>query len=69
MQKLITLKKQTTTAESWSVYQAALQSARTALEAKESQDAVDQALAALNAAKMHWLKLNEEPVGNQYCFS
>ena len=45
------LKEADYTADSWSVYQAALQSARTALEAKESQDAVDQALAALNAAK------------------
>ena len=50
------------TAESWSVYQAALQSARTALEAKESQDAVDQALAALNAAKDALVKAEEEPV-------
>ena len=56
------LKEADYTAESWSVYQAALQSARTALEAKESQDAVDQALAALNAAKDALVKVEEEPV-------
>ena len=56
------LKETDYTAESWSVYQAALQSARTALEAKESQDAVDQALAALNAAKDTLVKAEEEPV-------
>ena len=56
------LKEADYTAESWSVYQAALQSARTALEAKESQDAVDQALAALNAAKDTLVKAEEEPV-------
>ena len=56
------LKEADYTAESWSVYQAALQSARTALEAKESQDAVDQALAALNAAKNALVKDEEEPV-------
>ena len=46
------LKEADYTAESWSVYQAALQSARTALEAKESQDAVDQALAALKVSTL-----------------
>lgn len=56
------LKEADYTAESWSVYQAALQSARTALEAKESQDAIDQALAALNAAKDALVKAEEEPV-------
>ena len=56
------LKEADYTAESWSVYQVALQSARTALEAKESQDAVDQALAALNAAKDALVKAEEEPV-------
>lgn len=56
------LKEADYTAESWSVYQAALQSACTALEAKESQDAVDQALAALNAAKDALVKAEEEPV-------
>ena len=56
------LKEADYTAESWSVYQVALQSARTALEAKESQDAVDQALAALNAAKDALVKVEEEPV-------
>ena len=56
------LKEADYTAESWSVYQAALQSARTALEAKESQDAVDQALATLNAAKDALVKAEEEPV-------
>ena len=56
------LKEADYTAESWSVYQAALQSARTALEAKENQDAVDQALAALNAAKDALVKAEEEPV-------
>ena len=56
------LKEADYTAESWSVYQAALQNARTALEAKESQDAVDQALAALNAAKDALVKAEEEPV-------
>ena len=56
------LKETDYTAESWSVYQAALQSARTALEAKESQDAVDQALSTLNAAKDALVKAEEEPV-------
>ena len=60
------LKEADYTAESWSVYQAALQSAlsdaQKALEAKESQDAVDQALAALNAAKDALVKAEEEPV-------
>lgn len=56
------LKEADYTADSWSVYQAALQSARTALEAKESQDAVDQALDALNAAKDALVKAEEEPV-------
>ena len=56
------LKEADYTADSWSVYQAALQSARTALEAKESQEAVNQALAALNAAKDALVKAEEEPV-------
>lgn len=56
------LKEADYTADSWSVYQAALQSARTALEAKESQEAVNQALSALNAAKDALVKAEEEPV-------
>ena len=43
------LKESDYTAESWAAYQAALANARTALEAKESQEAVDNATAALNA--------------------
>ena len=56
------LKEADYTAESWSVYQAALQSARIALEAKESQEAVNQALSTLNAAKDALVKAEEEPV-------
>lgn len=56
------LKEADYTADSWSVYQAALQSARTALEAKESQEAVNQALSTLNAAKDALVKAEEEPV-------
>lgn len=56
------LKESDYTAESWAAYQAALANARTALEAKESQEAVDQALAALNAAKDALVKAEEEPV-------
>ena len=56
------LKEAYYTADSWSVYQAALQSARTALEAKESQEAVNQALSTLNAAKDALVKAEEEPV-------
>ena len=56
------LKEADYTAESWSVYQAALQRARIALEAKESQEAVNQALSTLNAAKDALVKAEEEPV-------
>ena len=56
------LKESDYTAESWASYQAALANARTALEAKESQEAVDNATAALNAAKEKLVKADEQPV-------
>ena len=56
------LKEADYTADSWAAYQAALQNARTVLEAKESQEAVNQALSALNAAKDALVKAEEEPV-------
>ena len=56
------LKESDYTAESWAAYQAALANARTALEAKESQEAVDNATAALNAAKEKLVKADEQPV-------
>ena len=54
-----TLKESDYTAESWATYQAALQSARAALEAKESQEAVDAAKAALDAAKAGLVKASD----------
>ena len=54
-----TLKESDYTAESWAVYQAALQSARAALEAKESQETVDAAKAALDAAKAGLVKASD----------
>jgi len=56
------LKEADYTADSWAAYQAALQNARTVLEAKESQEAVNQALSTLNAAKDALVKAEEEPV-------
>ena len=44
------LKEADYTADSWAAYQAALQNARKALEAKESQEAVDNATNSLNKA-------------------
>ena len=54
-----TLKESDYTAESWTAYQAVLQSARAALEAKESQEAVDAAKAALDAAKAGLVKTSD----------
>ena len=54
-----TLKESDYTAESWATYQAALQSARAALEVKESQEAVDAAKAALDAAKAGLVKASD----------
>jgi uncharacterized protein with FMN-binding domain len=56
------LKEADYTADSWAAYQAALQNARAVLEAKESQEAVNQALSTLNAAKDALVKAEEEPV-------
>ena len=56
------LKEADYTADSWAAYQAALQNARTVLEVKESQEAVNQALSTLNAAKDALVKAEEEPV-------
>lgn len=56
------LKEADYTADSWAAYQTALQNARTVLEAKESQEAVNQALSTLNAAKDALVKAEEEPV-------
>ena len=53
------LKETDYTAESWTAYQAALQSARAALEVKESQEAVDAAKAALDAAKAGLVKASD----------
>ena len=53
------LKESDYTAESWTAYQAALQSARAALEAKESQETVDVAKAALDAAKAGLVKTSD----------
>ena len=53
------LKESDYTAESWTAYQAALQSARAALEAKESQETVDAAKAALDAAKAGLVKASD----------
>ena len=53
------LKETDYTAESWTAYQAALQSARAALKAKESQETVDAAKAALDAAKAGLVKTSD----------
>ena len=55
------LKESDYTAESWATYQAALVNARSVAEAKESQEAVDQAKATLDAAKATLVKA-EQPV-------
>lgn len=55
------LKESDYTAESWETYQAALVNARSVAEAKESQEAVDQAKATLDAAKAALVKA-EQPV-------
>lgn len=55
------LKESDYTAESWATYQAALVNARSVAEAKESQEAVDQAKATLDAAKAALVKA-EQPV-------
>ena len=55
------LKESDYTAESWATYQAALANARSVAEAKESQEAVDQAKATLDAAKAALVKA-EQPV-------
>lgn len=57
-----TFKEADYTADSWAAYQAALQNARVALEAKESQEAVDNALATLSTAKGALVKADEQPV-------
>ena len=55
------LKESDYTAESWATYQAALVNARSVAEAKESQEAVDQAKATLDAVKAALVKA-EQPV-------
>ncbi len=55
------LKESDYTADSWATYQAALANARSVAEAKESQEAVDQAKATLDAAKAALVKA-EQPV-------
>ena len=55
------LKESDYTADSWATYQAALTNARSVAEAKESQEAVDQAKATLDAAKAALVKA-EQPV-------
>ena len=55
------LKEADYTADSWSAYQAALANARSVAEAKESQEAVDQAKATLDAAKAALVKA-EQPI-------
>ena len=55
------LKEADYTADSWAAYQAALANARSVAEAKESQEAVDQAKATLDAAKAALVKA-EQPV-------
>ena len=57
------LKEADYTADSWAAYQAALANARSVAEAKESQEAVDQAKATLDAAKAALVKAEpEQPV-------
>ena len=53
------LKESDYTAESWATYQAALVNARSVAEAKESQEAVDQAKATLDAAKAALVKAEQ----------
>ncbi len=55
------LKESDYTADSWATYQAALANAKAVAEAKESQEAVDQAKATLDAAKAALVKA-EQPV-------
>lgn len=55
------LKESDYTADSWATYQASLTNARSVAEAKESQEAVDQAKATLDAAKAALVKA-EQPV-------
>ena len=58
-----TLKEADYTADSWKAMQTALTKAKSALQAKESQEAVDQAKAALDAAKAALVKAEpEQPV-------
>lgn len=53
------LKEADYTADSWAAYQAALANARSVAEAKESQEAVDQAKATLDAAKTALVKAEQ----------
>ncbi len=53
------LKEADYTADSWKAYQAALANARSVAEAKESQEAVDQAKATLDAAKAALVKAEQ----------
>lgn len=53
------LKESDYTADSWATYQAALANARSVAEAKESQEAVDQAKATLDAAKAALVKAEQ----------
>lgn len=53
------LKESDYTADSWAAYQTALANAKAALEAKESQEAVDQAKTALDKAKAALAKAEE----------
>ena len=53
------LKEADYTADSWAAYQAALANARSIAEAKESQEAVDQAKATLDAAKAALVKAEQ----------
>ena len=53
------LKEADYTADSWAAYQAALANARSVAEAKESQEAVDQAKATLDAAKAALVKAEQ----------
>ena len=56
------LKEADYTADSWQVMQAALADAKQALDAKESQEAVDKAADTLNAAVSALVKAAEQPV-------
>ena len=57
-----TLKEADYTADSWKVMQAALTDAKKALDAKESQEAVNKAADTLNAAVSALVKAEEQPV-------